>query len=369
LTECSKDKPFLKDGKCFNRFESNCTFDTCLIGNKTVKTQLLNNVIKAGEKDSRYVSFSSNQNGDLIFSTFSFPKSTKRIFYGIKSDGRPLFKNKINEEYYSTILNSTNDSLLSYEYESLIIKLSGNNKTCKEYLLTVGKSKSNAEIYDFDNNEIYDKDIASFAKNQEVASYRNLAIFFYSEGNNHYYLFGFILKINSTLKYCLQTHRFISLNDFKQNNTYVNGKCVDDSINEKTGISCYITINKCIICAFLNKNKNYKIVALNETFDVLNGNTLEFQNQITEFDNPFYKAIHIHEEIGAFFYFEYNSKILVRIRFLSCSQNLMTVLFPETLQQISYDNLQIFANDLIKLNENKLSGEIKITDCDLSYNY
>ena len=354
LTECSKDKPFLKDGKCFNRFESNCTFDTCLIGNKTVKTQLLNNVIKAGGKDSRYVSFASNQNGDLIFSTFSFPKSTKRIFYGIKSDGRPLFKNKINEECYSKILNSTNNSLFSYEYESLIIKLSGNNNTCKEYLLTVGKSKSNAEIYDFDNNEIYDKDIASFAKNQEVASFRNLAIFFYSEGNNYYYLFGFILKINSTLKYCLQTHRFSSLNDFKQNYTVVNGKCVDESINKKTGISCYITINKCIICAFLNKNKNYKIVALNETFDVLNGNTLEFQNQITEFDNPFYKAIHIHEEIGAFFHFEKNSQIKVRMRFLKYDLNKITINLNATLELISFNNLQILANDLIKLNKNKL---------------
>ena len=45
---------------------------------------LQTNLIEVGEKDFIYLSFASYSNGDIILAMTAFPKTIKRLFYGLK---------------------------------------------------------------------------------------------------------------------------------------------------------------------------------------------------------------------------------------------------------------------------------------------
>ena len=94
------------------------------------------------EKNYRYLSFASYSNGDMIFSSTAFPKTNKRIFYGLKNNGRPFFKNGSN---YS--VDFTDDWEDKNESIIFSIKASGENE--KEYLISIANNNSFFEIYDF----------------------------------------------------------------------------------------------------------------------------------------------------------------------------------------------------------------------------
>ena len=93
--ECDKTTPILKGRFCLLKYctEEEYKKEICKIDNKIIKTQWLNNIIKIGDKNFRYVNFANYSNGDMIVETTSCPGSSKRMFYGIKSNGRALFTN------------------------------------------------------------------------------------------------------------------------------------------------------------------------------------------------------------------------------------------------------------------------------------
>ena len=108
----------------------------------------------------------------MIFSSTTYPKTNKRIFYAIKKNGRPFFKNETSY-FYSMDLNKEWEEKL--ESDILPIKLSNGNE--KEYLISTGNKESFVEIHDFENNKIYTKSMSNFAK-YYVESFRNMGIFY-----------------------------------------------------------------------------------------------------------------------------------------------------------------------------------------------
>ena len=57
----------------------------------------LTNIINIEKEYFRYVNFATYSNGDMVFLTSSYnyfdnPYKKERIFYGLKKNGRPLFK-------------------------------------------------------------------------------------------------------------------------------------------------------------------------------------------------------------------------------------------------------------------------------------
>ena len=89
----------------------------------------------------------------MIFETSPFPVyplTNKRIFYGLKNNGRYYFKkNDTNEE--TPFYNLTVDTKFEGKYESgnSIIIIDG-----KEYFLSIGRMSSYTEIFDFENNKL-----------------------------------------------------------------------------------------------------------------------------------------------------------------------------------------------------------------------
>ena len=93
ITECSRDLPILESNECKLIYCNKTQFDTnvCQIKDSTIKTQWLNNIRVFGDNGFRYVRFASYSNGDMIIETTRFPGTSKRMFYGLKQNGRPFF--------------------------------------------------------------------------------------------------------------------------------------------------------------------------------------------------------------------------------------------------------------------------------------
>jgi hypothetical protein len=265
---------------------------------------IINNIILF-EQDFRYLSFANYSNGDMIFSSTAIPKTEKRIFYGFKMNGRPFFQ---NETSYFYSINSTKeiDSEGKLESDSLVIKLSDGSE--KEYLISTGKVDSYVEIYDFENNEIYKKPINIFTNHSYVGSFRNMGIFLSSNSSDHYYLFGFAIRENDDLKISLQIHKFNGVKNFSHSNTFQREIKINNPNNNRDGISCFITENQTIMCFYITLNNtnrvNYNIIAYDLNLQQ-KGNIISF----IDYNNsiPFYRCIHLKEEIGVFSYYKKNS--------------------------------------------------------------
>ena len=101
---CDADKPFLKDDSCIGYCsERELKEKTCKIDNDIIKTQFLNNIIWIGDTNFRYVNIVSYSNKDMIIETTSKPGNSKRMFFGIKNNGRGLFYKNGNYTYYYSI--------------------------------------------------------------------------------------------------------------------------------------------------------------------------------------------------------------------------------------------------------------------------
>ena len=103
LNECGKETPFLINGLCTLQYCSQDDFikNKCPINNTIVKNQWLNNIIWIGDKYYRYVNLATFSSGSLVVETTSASNS-KRMFFGIRKNGRSFFMSKgKNTRYYS----------------------------------------------------------------------------------------------------------------------------------------------------------------------------------------------------------------------------------------------------------------------------
>lgn len=95
VLECLGVRPVLFNGECVlkNCSEEEFKENICPVNNSLIKTQWLNNIIIFGEINFRYINLVTYLNGDFIALSSTNTPSPKRAFYGLKSNGRYLFKN------------------------------------------------------------------------------------------------------------------------------------------------------------------------------------------------------------------------------------------------------------------------------------
>ena len=344
------------------QFHFFCIYIQCMEYNRSI----INNIILFNEINFRYLSFATYSNGDMILLSTAYPKTEKRIFYGFKKNGRPFFK---NEASYFYSMNSTKKKDYEEKFESdiLPIKLSDGNE--KEYLISIGKINSFCEIYDFENQKIYKKEMKNFA-NYDVFSYRNTGFFLFSNKSDHYYLFGFEIKESNICKYSLQIHKFNTIENFNNYDIIEKKMTISEDINERNGISCFITKNQTIVCFYLTKilstltqknNVKYNIIA----YDI-NLNQKENSISLSDYSTiniPFYRCIHLKEEVGVFSYYKYYDGVYYPILiFRDISSGIENYTIPDIkLNQIEFDPF-LLKNDLIKLKEHKICFSSTIKD-------
>ena len=124
LEECPIDKPILVENKtCDSIYCSDSQFESyyCIINNNKIKTQWLNNIIDFGEFYFRYINFVTYTNGDMVIETTACPgNSGKRIFFGLKKNGRYFFNNKTEETPFYLFIAEIENESLGKKYESEI---------------------------------------------------------------------------------------------------------------------------------------------------------------------------------------------------------------------------------------------------------
>jgi len=116
----------------------------------------------------------------MIIETTCYPEKPKRMFYGLKQNGRPFFTNKTNNQptpYYSIIVNNERNRTL--EATGTIIKSSNAQNYGKEYFLTLSKLQCNVELFDLEKDEVYVKTLPDFTSLSSVWSiYHSFFCFF-----------------------------------------------------------------------------------------------------------------------------------------------------------------------------------------------
>ena len=128
---------------------------------KTTYDVILNQIIRIGDLDFRYVNFASYSNGDMIVQTTACPGNALRVFYGIKSNGREFFNSDSETEksYHYSITaegQTGNNGNLRYEGVIFAAAMNENPNKGKEYLVSTSRYKY-TELFDFDNNQMYQK--------------------------------------------------------------------------------------------------------------------------------------------------------------------------------------------------------------------
>jgi len=361
INNCSIEKPILlKDGSCVSQF---CTEDQfknedCIIDNEIIKTQWLNNIIWIGDKDFRFVNFAKYSNGDLIIETTSSPDSSKRIFYGLKQNGRIFFE-KYNSSFFSMEVKDqiTNEENTRDESEVFVVAIKDDEFNEKEYLVNVGKFEQYTELYEFEENKIYQmpsKDFLNITMENIGTSIS------YKIGNYNYILFGFLFQESEEVySFYLKQINFTSINITNYNPIKLREYIINDVYGET--ITCFMTELKYIICFFLKSNRNYLspcIIALDEN---LNYKQEYVFNQYLEIDNIFFKCIHWEKEAGIFAFYYLSSRqnlINLYFRYYNNNTNNFYNYFNRidqiTLNEIGKFNESCLLNDIIKLTNNKI---------------
>ena len=147
---CEIDKPFLKDTSCIKYCsETELKEKKCKIDNDLINTQYLNNIIWIGDNNFRYVNIVSYLNKDMIIETTAKPGSSKRMFFGIKKNGRGLFYKNGNYTYYYSFEASKqtgNNGNMRYEADIFTVIINGGDNNGKEYLVSIGNNNQYIEL-------------------------------------------------------------------------------------------------------------------------------------------------------------------------------------------------------------------------------
>ena len=122
---------------------------SCERSESLLNTKCFNNILYINE-NFRAGYLAKNKNGDIMA---EFSSSNRRLFYGIKNSGKFYYDN-----IPYTQENSVNNENFFGRYESRnkFISLKDDSNKTKEYLLSISSYKTLIEIYDIENNALYE---------------------------------------------------------------------------------------------------------------------------------------------------------------------------------------------------------------------
>ena len=315
LKQCEKSSPFLiiKDNQC----TQTCTREElksgiCVITEPNVKKQYLSNLIILGSPNYRYININSNKNGDLVILTTKSPGTGERLFYGLKENGRFLFKNENSNEYPYLLFNISGEQTedqQKFESESLFIQLSNSDesKDKNEFYLSMAKNDQYTEMFDFENESEYNfkKTIDFFGK--EIYSDRWTILRLVKEEDDtekYNYLFAAINKEKDENKYILYlkkiyfNSKFLSQIENSEESEEI--KCQENKM-----VSCFQTDNGRIVCFYRGKKENNEELAYYtiSSYKCCFSNDKSIQIERSESSLTFYKGIHLKGDVGFFIYF------------------------------------------------------------------
>ena len=247
-------------------------------------------------------------------------------------------------------------------------KINGGTNNGKEYLVSIGSgSTAYTELYDFDNEIIYQKSNSDLLENQND-NIRGTSFTYKSSSGDYYSIFGHYFQ--SSGYFYLLKYKFTDINI--NNNTPTKIYFYNmDIVGQK--LSCYVSDSNKIICFYTYKyNNNYEygyIKIFSESLSMIGGTRIEYVYTENE---AFLKCIYFKDEIGIFVYYYYynengntinpqNPKILFKgytcsafTSINSCNIKDYSDNFKVTVLDQKIFNMNILLNDIIKISDNRV---------------
>ena len=318
----------------------------------------LTRIIRISDEDYRFINIASNLKGDLFIETSPISESSERIFYGLKNNGRPFFINKeSNEETPFYIMNEMTCNLKRHESELINVVL--NNEDNTEYLMSISVEGS-VEIYDFENG------IRKYISTETFLGFSILSLINYSillkTSNIYYIIFPIYCYFNDpnfgeSYYLYLKKYNFVSL-DISNLYSYTSELSTPYFASDSKMISCFTTQSLKILCFFRHNSNYFSINAFYYDFTYINYWNLIDASTIGSY--TFFKAIHLKEEIIALYYYidDYIGFGHLSLRQLIVSDDEKSIDALNNFEDIIINRVslytQLYFNDFIKLNDNKL---------------
>ena len=335
--------------------------NTCIIDNKIIKTQWLNNIIVFGEKNCRFTKIAKYLNTSMIvFSAINPGDSLSPFFFGLKNNGRPLFiKNDKETPFFFlniSIGNSSYISAIEYEEGEIFITKMLNND--EEYIIYFGKDTLFTELYDFENDNIIFRETKNLFSNRYLVNIRG-SIFNLKESNNILYAGIFDSSTTPLIsnKYLFLYSLSLDQKESLTSSTSIIKKSSDRLQASGNMVSCFQGDSKHIICFYIASlsERKYKIINYDDNLTKKSFEyTISTNYIITE--NIFLKCIHHEADIGIFIYYKKidNEGPYPIISFIERKVDRFEPLAHlDEIQLNNYIfNTSLYLNDFIKLSDN-----------------
>ena len=298
-SECPENTPILKNNNCELTYCSEFEFNNnyCSINNTKMKTQWLTNIIIFGDNKARFINFATFSNGDFIVEATPCEVIIAiRFFFGLKQNGRNLFKiNTTETQFYSFKPINEENYGKKYQGEIQIVKMNQENN--KEYLLSLTKAQSYAELYDFENGIMYKKKmIVLFWYENQNERQISLTI-----SNNTYSIYGYIESNNPVIK--IFKFSFNNKNEIESSSQIQPIKIIEGEYGGNgNSISCFETKNNRIVCFYYNREQKPYIYIMDNNFNLIQVHTIINQGYYR--DSSFIKCIHLYDEFGIFSFYD-----------------------------------------------------------------
>ena len=291
-------------------------------------------------KNYRAGHFAFNSNGDMIIE-YSYKKF--RLFFGVKKNGRPFFKDYLGNESFIKKIEITKNYDCYDRYETKNIFVSLNNGENKQFLFSTG-ADSITEIHSI-NSEEYNIEIENTKKffNYEIHTYLFPLL---SLGNSNEYI---ILYLN---------HQKCIIQKFSFSNFSLSSKIIktlEFSGNHQCKTVSGFIMNEKIIIFYLTSNFSkyqYRIKILDSNLDSINMDYIIIKEfQIDSFDEFFFKGLYLSNQLIALCYYTETSKLEIKIGKLE-ENNFNPTLSGDFNVNYNHNNL---LNDFIKITEERLA--------------
>ena len=349
---CSANSPFIKNNECVSYCSTDELKKNCRISDNNSKLKQITNLIILGGKNYRLININSNLKNDLIIQVSEYSNYGERIFYGLKNNGRYLFKDENQKEYPISTFNIEGEVDLyqkNFGGESSFIKISNDN----EFFINIAKEDQNTEIFNFVNNEYNSTKTKDFLEHNFYSDRGTFSFLSKDSNEKYYYLITGVYTNNSQYN-CYMKKVYFTSNVLSEGSHFENLK--EKKCAENKMLSCFMTALDKIICFYRDidiDNLDYYCIIVYENKTRIGGVKLGR----SESSNLFYKAVHLKEEIGVFIYFSSESDYYPRITFKQFdSENLSNIEDYKSYTNILLDKTRLrydyMLNDIIKLSDN-----------------
>ena len=345
---------FLPTIKAF--FSGECSNKVSLLD-----TTCYNDAIKFDHDKWRAGHACTNNNGDMIVEFSLNPgESKKRLFYGLKKNGRYYFPGEPVYKQIDDIVcqNCDNNNLKGrFESRNLFVSLNTDPEKSKQYLFSMSSYDSLVELHDIENDQYYAwNTLKFFGLKGRIFSYEYSL--FEIQNTNTYFIAvvesaGFVGNNEFAKNYTLRKFQFGSFSS----NAYVQLKGIMETNKyDDREISAFrLDSKQLIVLFFLKYGVGYASLFYDDDLNYKNEMKFSDVDNIGDGWGLFNKGIHVKDNYAAFVYFrDGKDKKSLKFRFMVYEddykfKDLMTVNFNSN-EFIPY----VYSNGFQKLSDERI---------------